>query len=313
MRARDRALFGTSIFLYSGPLYAGLGGSGFETMPLFAAFFMVWLFIVRPGDWPRTREAWGSPRAIAWPMLIFTVQMLVVGFCLVMGRAIGGIYGLTLPLPLALTIGISFMGIFAAWILRRKDGTPIMRVPGESLGIGSGVMDVAAPKMPGENNDQTFIEDVSTYLTEFGEDAAPTSAIGPLIDMIEREHMGGKVIGAFRHTDTRTLPFIQAEAMLALRPDVAGPIVGDGQIGRAVARALATKRPMIVSDVADAARECVAAHPKLVKELAGAAEYRRMAEAMERDSKDAALSLRALADALDRPRQSSRQASRGAA
>jgi hypothetical protein len=298
MIARHRAMFATSTLLYAGPLYAGLAGYGFETMPLFAVFFMVWLAIVRPGDWPETRQEWLMPRALAWPLLIFVGQLGVVAFSLVMGSSLGGISGLDLPLPFASTLILCFSAILLARILRGSESVNYMRVPGESLGLGAGILDISAPSVPGRRGHQAFIEEVSTYLAMFGAAPAPRTAIEPLIDMIMRENMAKPVMGAFRHSKIRRLPYIQAEAMLAMRPGMAGALLGKGQIGSAIGQALATGEPDIVATIAQLARDLVHRLPDSAAELPPEAELLRLAGELQERSAPAASALRDLAATL---------------
>lgn len=303
MHARYRAMFGTSALLYAGPLYAGLAGYGFETLPVFAAFFMVWLAVVRPGDWPETLDEWKSPRAIAWPMLIFIGQLGVVAFSLFMGNAIRAFAAIEVPLPLPVTLAMSFGAVVLARALRGREPKAFVRVPGESLGLGSGILDIAAPIMPGRRQDQLFVDEVSTYLAAFGQDAAPRSGIEPLMDMIQRENMAKPLLAAFRHSKVKRLPFIQAEAMLVMRPGVAGMLIGKGQIGSAVAAALATREPVVVADVADLARALIARLPDAALELPSPDQLDAMASEIAAVSAPAANALRALSHTLSGERK----------
>ena len=303
MKPRDRLLFATSALLYSGPLYAGLAGYGFGTLPLFAAFLMAWLFVVRPGDWPETREDWKVARAVAWPMLIFAVQMVVAGFCLAMGRAIGGMYGLTLPLPLALPVGLSVLGILIAYALRRRGaGGPILRVPGAELGIGAGILDVARPAMPGRRDVQAFIEDVAEALDVLGEGPAADEDIDRLAALVEEKAMARECFEAMEGAAALGLPQLQLWGRLALNPALMSELLGQGRVARALDRALFAGEAELVAGTARLARERLGEMPALADELPLAMRLRQAAEAREDASQDAAVALALLANAIDPPK-----------
>jgi len=111
MQNRLRLLMGATALLYIGLLTAGLGGFGWAVVPVFTAIFMLWLFILRPQQWPRHAADWARPAA--WITLITqaAVQILLVAILFGIGRGIGGVLG-TLPhFPLMLPIAISFLSI----------------------------------------------------------------------------------------------------------------------------------------------------------------------------------------------------------
>lgn len=303
MRRRDRILFATSALLYSGPLYAGLAGYGFATLPLFAAFLTAWLFIVRPGDWPETRQDWGEPRALAWPMLIFAVQMVVVGFCLAVGRAIGGMYGLTLPLPLAVPVGLSVLGILVAAALRRRGaGGPFLRVPGGELGIGAGILDVARPAMRGRRDVQGFVEDLAEALDALGSGVAPGDVIERVAGLVADKGMSRETFDALEAAERLTLPQRQLLARLALSPQLISELLGQGRIARALEGALFAGEAALVADTARRARASLRRTPDLVDELPPAIRLRSAAAERGGESQDAAVALSLLANAIDPPR-----------
>jgi len=111
MQNRLRLLMAATALLYFGPLAAGLGGFGWAVVPVFAAIFLLWLFILRPHQWPRHTADWA--RSEAWITLITqgAVQTLLVAMLFGIGRGIGGVMA-TLPhFPLMLPIAISFLSI----------------------------------------------------------------------------------------------------------------------------------------------------------------------------------------------------------
>lgn len=111
MQSRLRLLKGATALLYFGPLLAGIGGFGWPVVPLFAVIFMLWLFILRPQQWPRRVADWGRPEALIAAMTQGVVQVLLVTVSFGIGRGIGGVMGLEPDMPLMLPVAISFLSI----------------------------------------------------------------------------------------------------------------------------------------------------------------------------------------------------------
>lgn len=111
MHNRLRLLMGATALLYVGPLLAGLGGFGWATVPVFTLIFVLWLFILRPHEWPRSLADWQRPEALVALAARGAVQLLLVVVCFGVGRGIGGVLGALPPFPLALPLGISFLAI----------------------------------------------------------------------------------------------------------------------------------------------------------------------------------------------------------
>lgn len=111
MQNRLRLVKGATALLYFGPLLAGLGGFGWEIMPLFGAIFVLWLFIMRPRLFPRTTadlKSVSSWVALAAPIV---VQILLVTILFGVGRGIGGILGSLPEFSIMLPVAISFFSI----------------------------------------------------------------------------------------------------------------------------------------------------------------------------------------------------------
>lgn len=108
---RRRLLKGANALLYFGPLLAGLGGFGWGMVPAFAAIFMLWLVIIRPQDFPRTRADWMRPEALLMIASRALVQLLLVLLCFGIGRGLGGVVGALPPFPIMLPLSISFLSI----------------------------------------------------------------------------------------------------------------------------------------------------------------------------------------------------------
>lgn len=117
MHTRLRLLKGATALLYFGPLLAGLGGFGWAVVPLFAAIFLLWLFILRPQQWPRNLADWARPEALISLLTQAVVQVLLVAVSFGIGRGIGGVLGAVPPFPLMLPVGISFLSIPLARML----------------------------------------------------------------------------------------------------------------------------------------------------------------------------------------------------
>lgn len=111
MQARLRLLKGATALLYLGPLLAGIAGFGWRVVPLFVAIFLLWLFILRPQQWPRTLADWSRPEALIALLTQSLVQLLLVAVSLGIGRGIGGVLGVMPAIPLMLPVAVSFLSI----------------------------------------------------------------------------------------------------------------------------------------------------------------------------------------------------------
>ena len=111
MQARLRLLKGATALLYFGPLLAGIAGFGWRVVPLFVGIFLLWLFILRPQQWPRTLADWSRPEALIALLTQSLVQLLLVAVSLGIGRGIGGVLGVMPAIPLMLPVAVSFLSI----------------------------------------------------------------------------------------------------------------------------------------------------------------------------------------------------------
>ena len=296
MNLRDRAYFATSALVYSGPLYAGLSGYGMNIVPMFAVLFMLWLYVVRPFDWPQTSDAWRNPRALAWPLLVFSVQMVLVTFCIMVGKGIGAVAGIQPPLPLIFSALISMLGISTARIIQPQDANYAFRVPGEHLSIGSGILDVAVPAMPGESNSGAFVEGVLMHLADIGPHRAPRDEIVQVVQAVNNSGMGKPVLMALASSRGETAIHAQAQATLALSPGVARDVAGTGLIGKSITRALSTWVPQIIEDAAQDALALLDVVPGVVGELPSATRLQQAARAVAGGSASASDALHQLAE-----------------
>lgn len=297
MNIRDRAYFGTSALLYSGPLYAGLAGFGLQIVPVFTIIFMVWLYVIRPDDWPKTREAWRSPRAIAWPLLILAVQFVLVTFCIIVGRAMGGVLDITPPFPLMLTVLISFLGIALARLLQPKGARYTLGAK-KSLSIGSGVLEIGVPAMPGQPAEDAYVEGVMMYLADFGSKKASRQEIAEIVSEIEKAGMARPVLAAFMASRNGGIAQTQAQSMLALRPSVAKKVSGEGVVGKTVTKALSTWVPQIIEDTARDAKTLLSKVPGIADELPSSGRLEAAADSIATGNPNAAEALRALSNSL---------------
>lgn len=111
MENRLRWMQGATALLYLGPLLAGLGGFGWAVVPVFAAIFLLWLFILRPQQWPRRWADWRQADALVRLATQAVVQLLLVLVFFGVGRGMGGVLGALPPFPLMLPIAVSFLSI----------------------------------------------------------------------------------------------------------------------------------------------------------------------------------------------------------
>lgn len=298
MKLRERVLFATAALLYSGPLYAGLAGFGFSAIPLFAVLFMIWLAIVRPGDWPRDREEWRTPRALAWPLLIFSVQMVLVAFCLAVGRAIGGMVDITPPLPLAFTFLVSFLAIALARTLQEADAPKRVHVPGREFGIGAGILDVSRPPIPGRRDPTSYAQAALSLAVDLGPCGASAEAMEPVLDRIEKAGMALPVLDALA-AEPSTITVMEMQARLALRPRVALAILGEGRIGAAATRALMSRDEALIEETSAALHKILGRLRGVSEPLPAPQRLRAEADAMDHTAPVTSGALRAVADDLE--------------
>jgi hypothetical protein len=249
-------------------------------IPVFAAIFMVWLYVVRPSDWPKSRADLNNPRAIAWPLLIFSVQLVLVAFCLAVGRGIGGLMDFQPPLPIFFSVLLSLLGVSVARLLQPKDASYIFRMPGQELGIGAGILDIGVPAMPGQSDEAAYIEGVMMHLADLGPKRAPRELIEEIVTAVAQDGMARPVLSALSSSRGDTVVQVQMQAMLALRPDVAGAVTGLGLIGKSITRALSTWVPQIIEDTARDALALIERMPGIVDELPSASRLEAAANAI---------------------------------
>jgi hypothetical protein len=111
MHTRLRLLKAATALLYFGPLLAGLSGIGLGIIAPFVGIFLVWLFILRPEQWPATVEEWLTSHAL-WAVLAQLLsQVLLVAVLLGVGRGLGALAGFLPALNPALPLALSFLAI----------------------------------------------------------------------------------------------------------------------------------------------------------------------------------------------------------
>ncbi len=302
MPLRDRAFFATSALLYMGPLYAGLSGHGFDTIPLFAVIFMLWLHVARPGDWPATRAQWTSPRALAWPLLLFAGQMAVVAFCLVVGRGIGGLFGFTPALPFVFTLLMSMLAIGAARLLQRSETPSSAAELDGSLQFGSCILDMPSMGREQKADKGEIAAAVMDALRALPAHGATRAEIAPYVDFAERSAIVDELLTELAEAEAAHLPFVQTQAALALRPVTARRLVADGRFGPAIARSLASRVPNLVQEVAIDLRKLLPVTPGLAAAIPSTIRLQSIAADFESRDPFVARALRTLAEDVSQPK-----------
>ncbi len=101
--------------LYFGAMLAGLGGYGWSVVPVYAGLFLMWIVILRPDIRDARRFGLGrrrpTPRRLARVALRTATQVVLVVFCFILGRGVGGVTGHLPHVPLGLALGLSFLAL----------------------------------------------------------------------------------------------------------------------------------------------------------------------------------------------------------
>lgn len=111
MENRRRLMMVANALLYFGPLLAGLGGFGWQYVPVFVAIFVLWLVILQPQEFPINKNEWKSLDAWVAVTARAIVQLLLVVILFGIGRGIGGVMGTMTGYSPILPIAISFLSI----------------------------------------------------------------------------------------------------------------------------------------------------------------------------------------------------------
>lgn len=110
MERKARLLMLATVPLYLGPLLAGLSGMGWTAVPVFVALMALWLVVMRPQHWPRHLSHW-SPAVAVGAAAQVAINAVIVVILFGIGRGIGGVAGVVLPLPPLVPVGLSFLSI----------------------------------------------------------------------------------------------------------------------------------------------------------------------------------------------------------
>lgn len=105
MSTQPRLLQAANALLYMGPLLAGLADYGWEAVPVFAAIFVLWQMILRPGEWAR------APGQGVARLGRVVIQVLLVSGCFAAGRALGGTLAVEPGFHPMLPVAVSFLAI----------------------------------------------------------------------------------------------------------------------------------------------------------------------------------------------------------
>lgn len=111
MLIRMRLLKGANVLLYVGPLVAGMSGFGWGMVASFTAIFILWLLILRPEQWPASREEWHSGSAWLSVLTLVLSQVALICVLFAVGRGIGALAGYIPMLTPAVPLAISFLAI----------------------------------------------------------------------------------------------------------------------------------------------------------------------------------------------------------
>jgi hypothetical protein len=116
MLNRISALRLATALLYFGPLLAGLSGAGWAFLPIFVVLFVLWVLFLHP-------ELSAAPE---WLPLLerAAAQALLVAILFGVGRGLGGVNGLQVPLPVWLTVMFSVAAIFLGRIICNPAALP---------------------------------------------------------------------------------------------------------------------------------------------------------------------------------------------
>lgn len=199
MQTRLRLLKGATALLYFGPLLAGLGGFGWRVVPLFFAIFMLWLFILRPQQWPRKAADWARPEALTALLTQGVVQVLLVAVSFGIGRGIGGVLGALPPFPLMLPVGISFLSIPLArmlwdpWQAQAMDGLldeALAKLEGlaedaphlqDQIPVASRMVQELA-RLPDDTSSDALMSHLAAMATQVSPEALRVALMDPLYD-----------------------------------------------------------------------------------------------------------------------------------
>lgn len=199
MHTRLRLLKAATALLYCGPLLAGLGGFGWAVVPIFAAIFLLWLFILRPQQWPRSAADWARPEALIALVTQGVVQVLLVAVSFGIGRGIGGVLGFLPPFPLMLPVAISFLSIPLArmiwnpWKAEALDATldeALARLEGiaeappdlQARIATAGRMVAELDRLPDDASPDLLASHLQAMATQVSHDALRVALMDPIYD-----------------------------------------------------------------------------------------------------------------------------------
>lgn len=152
MFARLRLLKGATALLYSGPLFAGLSGFGWELVPIFVVVFALYLVILRPEQWPASPAEWLT--AQAWGVALTQVlsQILLVCMLFGIGRGLGGLAGFEPVISPLVPLMVSFAAIpLGRWLWdarRAADAGVFLDTEAERALVPSAAADAATAIAP---------------------------------------------------------------------------------------------------------------------------------------------------------------------
>lgn len=288
MPTRMRLLKGATVLLYVGPLFAGMIGLGWGMVAPFVAIFVLWLVILRPGQWPRTAREWLSASAWAAAATQVLSQLLLVAVLLAIGRGIGAVAGFLPAINPIFPLAVSFLAI------------PLCRL----------LWDAEGAAKQGVFLDADAAETHATRAL-----AAAGSAVVPLLNLGDG-CPDGSAAEAVARVMTPDDAFLRLKALVAAlaRPNrshlalrralvlwASDPeVVTGGRLPEAMADAfaLAGGRPDLLRLYLPRAQSLIAAFPALAPGFPSAADLRALARSQDNDLRAA---LQALASSVEAP------------
>lgn len=231
MPTRLRLLKGATALLYIGPLFAGLSGLGWGMVAPFVLVFMVWLFILRPEQWPGTPSEWLTVSAIAAAVTQLLSQILLVTLLLALGRGLGAVAGFLPVVNPIFPLAVSFLAIPLCrmlWDAREAADRGVFLDDEAAAALAPRALAEAASaivpllNLPDEAPDADVLAAVSRVMSASG---APTGA----------ELRLTALAAALAHPDRSHAALRRALVLWASEPEIVAP----GQVPTSMASAFA--------------------------------------------------------------------------
>jgi hypothetical protein len=265
---------------YLAVIASGLGGFSMGLWAVATLLFFLWHLLLHNGS-----------QGPAW---VFVVAMhgAIAAVCLWIGHGFGVLTGIT-PGP-EVPIGVAAVALgLARWVNISPEQAADLEAALERERAARG-------EGPARSVPQTD-DPVGAVLSELARlppTGASPEALAPLVDRLAGAGPAASVLERLERTDSRHLPYLQAHAELALRPEIAREVLDGDAPARALQRVLASGRsPLIVRATQDASM-LLQLLPEAVETLPEPQALRAHAARLEQRDSDAADALHALGDRL---------------